>query len=435
MLQLFFTPYLVKTPELSRNRHRSLVDGPIPERETATAMTLTELASGFGALAIFVQLASVSMAAWRCRRRSRRALALPAVTLLRPVCGHENFLEETLGSSFRLDCPNYEILFCAARQDDPAVPIVRRLIAENPSVPARLLVGDDGISANPKLGNLVKGWDAARHDWIIMADSNVLMPHDFVQRLLAAWRSDTGLVCSMPIGARAENFWAELECAFLNTLQARFQYVSEALGWGFAQGKAMLFQRDIVDRAGGIRALAAETAEDAATTKLVRAAGLKVCLVDMAFEQPLGRRGAREVWARQVRWARLRRVSFPLLFLPELLVGSALPTAALAIGLWAQGPAAVASGMILLPVLWIASEAMLARAAGWQFTVRTVLAVLLRDLLLPALWIAGWLGNDYVWRGNRIIASPGNAERFGHIRWLDFSRTYVEIKRRFWQGV
>jgi hypothetical protein len=163
------------------------------------------------------------------------------------------------------------------------VPIVRGLIEANPEVPARLLIGDDGISANPKLGNLVKGWDAARHEWRIIADSNVLMPRDFVQRLLAAWRTDSGVVCSMPIGSRPAGIWAELECAFLNTLQARFQYVSEALGWGFAQGKAMLFRRDIVARAGGIRALAAGGCGDDQDDCN---AGLRVHLVDNPFEQP-----------------------------------------------------------------------------------------------------------------------------------------------------
>ena len=367
-------------------------------------MFLETLASSFCAAATGVHLASVLVAVRRCRRAGPAKPALPAVSLLRPVCGAENFLAETLGSSFGLDYPDYEILFCAARRDDPAVPIVRSLMEANPELPARLLIGDDGISANPKLGNLVKGWDAARHDWIIMADSNVMMPRDFLQRMLAGWRRDSGVVCSMPIGARPENLWAELECAFLNTLQARFQYVSEALGWGFAQGKAMLFRRDIVETAGGIRALAAETAEDAATTKLVRAAGLRVHLVDAAFEQPLGRRRAGEVWARQLRWARLRRVSFPLLFLPELVVGSLLPCAALAIAAWGYGPAVAIGEAILLLGLWMGAEAALARMVGWHFTRRTAAAVLIRDLLLPLLWIAAWLGADYVWRGNHIIA-------------------------------
>jgi ceramide glucosyltransferase len=369
-------------------------------------MLLANLTTGFCVITTGAHLATVAVAGWRCRRskRANRPPAVPAISLLRPVCGNENFLAETLGSSFRLNHSDYEILFCAARQDDAAVPVVRRLLAANPEAPARLLIGDDGIAANPKLGNLVKGWDAARHKWIIIADSNVMMPPDFVQRLFAAWRADSGAVCSMPIGARPENFWAELECAFLNTLQARFQYVSEALSWGFAQGKAMLLRRDIVDEAGGIRALAAETAEDAATTKLVRAAGRRVQLVDMPFEQPLGRRRAGEVWARQLRWARLRRVSFPLIFLPELLVGSALPCAALAVAASGYGPAAATAAIVLLLAVWFGAEAALARAAGWHFTSRTVLALLLRDLLLPALWVAAWLGADYVWRGNHLVA-------------------------------
>jgi ceramide glucosyltransferase len=373
-------------------------------------MLLANLAVGFCVIATGADLATVAIAARRCRRSKRaiRPAAAPAISLLRPVCGDENFLAETLGSSFQLDHPAYEILFCAARQDDPAVPVVRDLLAANPEAPARLLIGDDGIAANPKLGNLVKGWDAARHEWIVIADSNVMMAPDSMQRLFAAWRTDSGAVCSMPIGARPGNFWAELECAFLNTLQARFQYVSEALGWGFAQGKAMLLRRDIVDRAGGIRALAAETAEDAATTKLVRAAGLRVQLVDIPFEQPLGRRRAVEVWTRQLRWARLRRVSFPLLFLPELLVGSALPAAALAVAASGYGPAVAAAAIVLLLAVWFGAEAALARAAGWHFSPRTAMALLLRDLLLPALWVAAWLGADYVWRGNHVVAHARN---------------------------
>src|SRR5258707_10813766 len=166
---------------------------------------------------------------------------------------------------------------------------------------ARQLIGDYRISINPKLNNVVKGWAAARHDWIVIADSNLLMPRDYIQRLLARWQPDTGLVCSTPIGARPGNFWAELECAFLNTLQARWQYVGASLGFGFAQGKTMLFRRDLVERGGGIAALGAEPAEDAAATKLIRGQGLNVHLVDNPFEQPLGRRSAAEGWSRQLR--------------------------------------------------------------------------------------------------------------------------------------
>ena len=75
----------------------------------------------------------------------------PAVTIIRPVCGLENFIEETLRSTFLLDYPRLEILFCSARADDPVIPLVQRLMADYPWIDARLLIGDERISGNPKL--------------------------------------------------------------------------------------------------------------------------------------------------------------------------------------------------------------------------------------------------------------------------------------------
>jgi ceramide glucosyltransferase len=364
---------------------------------------------------LLLHLLSVGIAASRCRltRRPRQesealVAAAPPISIVRPVCGIDNFVAETLASSFVLDHPHYEMIFCVAAPDDPVVELVQRLITNHPQIPARLLIGDDRISANPKLNNCVKGWKAACHEWIILADCNVLLPPDFLQRMLAAWRSDTGLVCSTPIGARPKGFFAELECAFLNTYQAKWQYVSEAIGLGFAQGKTMLWQRRILEQAGGIRALASEIAEDAAATKVVRAAGLHVQLVDHSFEQPLGRRKITEVWARQVRWARLRRATFPAFFVPEVLAGSAFPVVAAAY-------AAFQADLNIIPIiflffgLWFAAEATLAYVAGWCLSVRMVLAQLLRDILLPILWIDCWLADDFVWRGNNMTVSPRTA--------------------------
>ena len=99
-----------------------------------------------------------------------------------------------------------------------------------------------------------------------MVDSNVYMPKDHLQRMLSAWREDTGLVWSPPVGAAPEGPWAELECAFLNTYQARWQCFADTLGFGFAQGKAMLWRHSMLEAAGGIAALGREPAEDAAAT-------------------------------------------------------------------------------------------------------------------------------------------------------------------------
>jgi ceramide glucosyltransferase len=273
-------------------------------------------------------------------------------------------------------------------------------------VRARLLIGNHAISANPKLNNLVKGWREAAGDWIVMADSNVLMPADYIQRLLAGWRRDTGILCSPPIGCLPAGFAAEVECAFLNTYQARWQYAADSLGLGFAQGKTMLLRRSDLARAGGIRVLADELAEDAAATKAVRKLGLSACLVDAPFGQPLGVRAFKQVWDRQTRWARLRRISFPGCFTAEILTGSLLPIAAAAFVAEAlEVPAAAL--VAALAVLWFGSEALLARAAGWHLSPWSPLAWALRDALLPLIWLHAWINDSYAWRGSEVRAADG----------------------------
>jgi ceramide glucosyltransferase len=366
----------------------------------------------FCLVATSLHVGTSALAMYRCRR-SPSPLAPPegalAVSILRPVRGVDSYDELTLLSGFALDYPNFELIFCCADADDPAVALVERLIAQNPTMRARLLIGDHAISANPKLNNLVKGWRAADSDWIILADSNVLMPRDYVQRLLQGWRHDTGILCSPPIASRPHGFWAEVECAFLNTYQARWQYSADSIGMGFAQGKTMLVRRRDLAQAGGIHALAEEIAEDAAATKLVRRIGLHARLVDAPFVQPLGRRTAKQVWDRQTRWARLRRISFPGYFAAEILTGCLLPLAAAAyVADAVDMPAPVLIAAVA--AVWFGSEALLARTAGWHLSLASPVAWALRDALLPLAWAHAWLTDGYAWRGNEISTVESGAQ-------------------------
>lgn len=374
-----------------------------------------EALEAFTGVALAVHLASIALAGAKARRQpSSTSLSRlrPPVTVLRPVCGLENNVEATLRSTFHLDHPAYEIVFCAASPDDPVLPLLRRLIAEHPERPARILVGDDRFSVNPKLNNVAKGWIAARFDWIAMVDSNVLMPPDFITRSMERWTEGTGLVCSPPIGVAPTGLAGEIECAWLNGFQARWQLVADTLGAGFAQGKSMFWYRPILDRAGGIERLAAEVAEDAAATKVVREAGLAVRLVDRPFPQPLGRRSFAEVWRRQLRWARLRRASFPLLFAPELLAGGLIPMAGSLVlafsGMWAP------EVPLVYGAVWYGAELALSRLCGWPASARGVLAAILRDLALPVLWCAALSGSSFTWRGNAMSVGddePGRLVR------------------------
>jgi ceramide glucosyltransferase len=177
---------------------------------------------------------------------------------------------------------------------------------------------------------------------------------------------------------------------------------------GFAQGKTMLWRRDVLDKAGGIAALASEPAEDAASTKIVREAGLKVRLSHLPFAQPLGERSFKEVWRRQVRWARLRRVTFKAFFAGELFSGGFLPFLAAGVLLYALD----LSLLWLLPLIafWYALEAAVAAFARWPMSLRDALLWVVRDLLIPALWVSAWTGTKFTWRGVAMDVAGADAK-------------------------
>ena len=343
-------------------------------------------------------------------RRARRAIAppreKPPVTIVRAVSGLEHRLEECLASTFALSAPDVEILFCAADPADPAVPLVEALIAAHPRARARLLVGGERRTRNPKLDNIEKGWRAAAHDVVILADGNILLAPDYVERLLAGLAEGTGLVSACAIGTDPRSAAGDLECAILNTHQARYLHAADMLGLGFAQGKTLMLRRSDIDRAGGFSVLASEIAEDSAATKAISRLGSRVRILPVETPHPGGARPLGAVWSRQVRWARLRRAAFLVPYALEILSGALVPlllAAALLPAAW----------VLALAIVWVAAEIWLARAAGWHWSWRTPLAILARDVVvLPAVWIAGLVGSRYVWRGSAVDVSPRAPIRF-----------------------
>ncbi len=282
------------------------------------------------------------------------------------------------------------------------MPLLRRLIAEYPAIPARVLIGQTRITGNPKLDNLWKGWRATTTEWVCMTDSNLRLPPDYLRRITAAWGPRTGLVSGPPVGEQPEGFGGSLECAFLNSNQARLQCAADSVGQGFAQGKTLFWNRRLLNRAGGLAALGRHLAEDVTATKITRNLGLQVSQPPLPFPQPIGRRSLRQVWDRQLRWSRVRREGFPLLFLAEIGNGALLPAVLLA-----------SAAPVLLPAflgLWYGAEYLLMRRAGWPASWRDVLALPLRDLLIPVLWGATFLRRGIAWRGTAMDVPQREAQ-------------------------
>jgi ceramide glucosyltransferase len=295
---------------------------------------------------------------------------------------------------FRLATTEYEIIFAANTESDAAIAVAQTICERYPFTPSKIIVNTEHYCINPKLNNIYKAWLVAKGDSILMADCNVYLPKDTFERLEARWDDTTGLVCSPPIGSQPNDFAAEIECAFLNTFEAKWQILADWLGQGFCQGKVMFCRKAQFESIGGLIALDAEACEDAAATKLVRSAGLHVRLVRKLFEQPLGERSYKQIWNRQLRWAKLRRVTMPLWYVLEILVT----------------PIPLLIGLIVVPswytllyvVIGYIFELALAKYAKWYLSWRMPFAFLVRDVMILGIWINGWFGSKFHWSGREL---------------------------------
>lgn len=357
---------------------------------------------GIGAAA---QLVTTVTPAIRLRAKPRRLTlpTLPRVSLVRPVRGVENKIEQCIETSFRLDYPNLEVIFCVDEESDPIVPIVRRLIAKHPHVGAKLLVGRDSISNNPKLNNVVKGWNAATANWIIISDSNGILPPDFVETLLVKVRDDVGVVSTSTIATEPLGISAEIEVAYL-AYQARWTLTADSFGLSFALGKTLMWRRDLLNSLGGLVVLGREAAEDIASTKALRGTSYRPRLAQHPVAQPLGWRRWKDVWKRQARWAQLRRVGLRLTYWPEPLSGGFFPLLAGA-GLAASGTWPVWA-FAAYAIAWFGAEAAFTAAARWPLSWMSPIAWIARDVLIEVLWVRGWFGSTFEWRGHAMTLKP-----------------------------
>jgi len=359
------------------------------------------VAAGILVVLLLLQILTAALIVFRLRladKTPRRSAPTEFVSVIVSIVGLDTFETEVALSALNIAARHVEIIYCAFDGNDPSVARVQAELAKRPDVNARILIGREHTTPNPKLDNIEKAFAAAYGDLLLCIDGNVDVPPDLLEQLMAVWDEETAVASAVPIGLRPDNLAADVECAFLNTFYARWQLAGDQLGAGFAQGKVLMFRRSFVERCGGFSCLQLELAEDSATTKLARGAGKAVRLIRRPIGLPLGRRQLRDVWDRNRRWAQYRRQAFPILFTAEVFTSPILPAVAGALTGTAFGwPMAATAVIILFGCYGI--EAALACAVNWPFRLRSFLACLIRDLMLLAIWPMTLLQTRYVWRG------------------------------------
>ena len=374
---------------------------------------LLPLAGLFAALFWLIALYLVIRGTLKARTFFRRTDELSEVrrepvSLLKPIKGFEPALEENLATFFRLQYETeFEILFSLASSSDPARPVIEKLIAAFPDVEARLVIGDLNVGPNPKVNNLMRAYQEARYDWILISDSNVRVPQDYLSSTTAHFGSDVGVVTAVVAGVDARRLGGCLESVFLNTFYSRWMFLADHFDQSVVVGKSMLFRRSVAKRFGDLQQLGRFLAEDYMAGQAMKMLGLKVSMMKRPIEQPLPNYTLKDFWSRHLRWGRSRRAQAPLpvFFEPWINMISSGLMGAFAVHHFTGLPSAfvfVAHGF-----LWLACDLLMIRRLGQPVSPRTVAAWFLRECLALPLWIHMMSGNTVIWRGHHLRVKPG----------------------------
>ena len=326
----------------------------------------------------------------------------PPVTILKPLKGVDEGLEENLRSFFRLDYPAYQLIFGVADADDPAIPVVERLMDEFPDHDATLVVGTPVFGLNPKVENLAAMIRYRKHEVILISDSNVRVRPAYL-RETACYLADpsVGLVSNVFAGVGETHLGAAMENLQLNGFIAGGVAAAAATGVTCVVGKSMLMPYRVLEAIGGLASVRNLLAEDQAIGVKVRKAGYSVRLSHHVIDNVNVCRDLRWFLNRHSRWYKIRyRMALPA-FLLE-------PTANLGVvGLvWAlSDDSGIAwGGLLLLAGLGVVRDAVQTFWLRGSFPRLRHLALSpVKDLVLLGVWLDALLSRRVHWRGHRFL--------------------------------
>jgi ceramide glucosyltransferase len=353
-------------------------------------------------VAVTATLAGMACLFWVTRERRPVAGYTPPVTIFKPLKGLDEELEANLRSFFRLDYPCFQLLFCVADADDPAIEMVQRLKREFPGQDAQLVVGCPAFGLNPKVESLAAMEPHRKHDVILISDSNVRARPSYLRETVCYLSAPkVGLVSNLFAGVGEVYPSAIMENLQLNGFIAAGVASAAVFRATCVVGKSMLMPVRALEAIGGFAAVRNVLAEDQVIGIRLRQAGYSIRLSHHVLQNVNSRRSLRWFLNRHSRWYKIRRRVAPAAFLAE-------PTANLAtVGLvWAfSGDSGIAwGGLLLLVSLGLIRDAVQSRRLRGSFPKpRDLLFSPVKDILLLPVWFDAIVNRRVLWRGNRFL--------------------------------
>jgi ceramide glucosyltransferase len=349
---------------------------------------------------VYLCLRVAAALAFRLRRPAAEpAGEWPAVSILKPVCGLDEGLEENLRSVCAQDYPAaYQVVLSAQRADDPALPILRRLAFELGPERVTLTVASGEPQANGKVFNLANALRAARHDVLLISDSDVRVPPDHLRAIVAPL-SDPRVGYSQTLyrGSGARRWFERLELLSLHDFVADVVFAFMTGASGFCLGSSVVLRRATLEAIGGFEALSEYLVEDYEMGRRIRALGLGLALVRRPVDTIVGLASARAWWEHQLYWDQNTRHARPIGFLATILIRPVPFALLLALGrLFDPVGAVVLAGVLGLR---LATTAAVMALLGEREGLRSLLWFPARDLAALGTWLVALRRRSVVWRG------------------------------------
>jgi ceramide glucosyltransferase len=331
------------------------------------------------------------------------------VTILKPLCGAEHELYECLRSFCDQDYPRFQIVFGVSDPDDPAIGVVARLAREFPKVDIHIAIDRRQHGTSRKVSNLINMMPLARHDLLVISDSDVRVDRDYLPRIVAPLADPAvGIVTCPYLGRPRKGLWSLLGSLFINDWFTPSVRVAAMFGSrAFAFGATIAIRRHVLRRIGGFASIANQLADDYRLGELTRGLGLRTVLSDVVVETCVDEPSFLELVHHELRWLRTIRIVRPVGYSLSF-VTFGVPVAAA--GCMLAGCAFPA--ITLLAVTAIARIMLHLRVRGTHFPPAHQLMVLpVRDMLSVALWVWGFATRRVQWRDDSFdVARDGSAD-------------------------
>jgi ceramide glucosyltransferase len=233
----------------------------------------------------------------------------PPVSVLRPIYGLTKNLRENLETVCRLDYPEYQVVLSAQREDEPALPLLRDFARRFGPERVTVVVDPTPTVPNGKARNLLVGFSAARHEVLVVSDSDVPLRPDYLKTIVAPLADpEVGCVSTFYKATGAGRWYERLEQLFINADWVPNLVFAHVTGVSpFVLGASNAVRRDMLEAVGGWGELGWYVLEDFEMGRRIRARGKRSAVVPYFVDTLVDLRSFRDWFRHQLYWDRNTR--------------------------------------------------------------------------------------------------------------------------------